>query len=37
MELSAFIKDLAENAIFIIYFEKMAASKKNFDGYNDAL
>ena len=36
MEVSAFIEDLAENAISIIYFEETAASEKIIEVYNDA-
>ena len=35
VRLSAFIKDLAENTILIIYFNEMAASRKLIEVYND--
>ena len=37
MEVSAFIEDLAENAISIICFEEAVASKKMIEVFNDAL
>ena len=37
MEVSAFIEDLAENAISITYFEETTASKKLIEVDKDAL